>query len=113
MKKLLLVVAFLFILANAMTTTTDASAVVRVENDDNQVYQLEESDLKTIMNFLADNSNKKLELLIDYDSKVLQDIMYSLNVLDAPENYLIIYNNCSSDYKGKFYAKIKFIPIDT
>ena len=111
MKKLLLVVAFLFILANAMTTTTNASAIVRVENDDNQVYQLEESDLKTIMNFLADNSNKKLELLIDYDSNKLQEIMYSINVLDTPDNYLIIYNTESSDKDGKFYAKIKFLPI--
>lgn len=111
MKKLLLVFVALIVLSIPMMSTTSASALVRVENDDNQVYQLENSDLKTIMNFLANNSNKKLELWIDYNSNKLQEIMYSINVLDTPDNYLIIYNTESSDKDGKFYAKIKFLPI--
>ena len=109
MKKLLLVFVALIVLSIPMMSTTSASALVRVEN--NQVYQLEDSDLETIMNFLADNSNKKLELWIDYNSNKLQEIMYSINVLDTPDNYLIIYNTESSDKDGKFYAKIKFLPI--
>lgn len=111
MKKLLLVFVAFVVLSIPMMSTTNASALVRVENDDNQVYQLENSDLKTIMNFLANNSNKKLELWIDYDSKVLQNIMYSINVLDTPNNYLIIYNTESNNINGMFYAKIKFLPI--
>ena len=59
MKKLLLAFVALIVLSIPMMSTTSASALVRVENDDNQVYQLENSDLKTIMNFLANNSNKK------------------------------------------------------
>lgn len=109
MKKLLLVFVALIVLSISMMSTTSASVLVRVEN--NQVYQLEDSDLETIMNFLADNSNKKLELWIDYNSNKLQEIMYSINVLDTPDNYLIIYNTESSDKDGKFYAKIKFLPI--
>lgn len=109
MKKLLLVFVALIVLSIPMMSTTSASVLVRVEN--NQVYQLEDSDLETIMNFLADNSNKKLELWIDYNSNKLQEIMYSINVLDTPDNYLIIYNTESSDKDGKFYAKIKFLPI--
>lgn len=109
MKKLLLVFVAFVVLSIPMMSTTNASALVRVEN--NQVYQLEDSDLETIMNFLADKSNKKLELWIDYNSNKLQEIMYSINVLDTPDNYLIIYNTESSDKDGKFYAKIKFLPI--
>lgn len=111
MKKMLLVFAAFIVMSSTMMSTTNASALVRIENDDNQVYQLEDADLETIINFLADNSNKKLELWIDYKSKTLQDIMYSINVLDTPDNYLIIYNTKSSDVNGMFYAKIKFLPI--
>lgn len=111
MKKILLVFVAFIVLSIPMMSITSASAIVRVNNDDNQVYQLEDSDLETIINFLADNSNKKLELWIDYNSNKLQEIMYSINVLDTPDNYLIIYNTESSDKDGKFYAKIKFLPI--
>lgn len=111
MKKILLTMFAIMITMFAIVNVTNASALVRVDNDDEQIYELEGCDKDTIENFFIQNKNKKIELWIDSDSDTLKDLSDSINSMDNDQTYLVIYHNEMSEDNSYLYSKIKFLPI--
>lgn len=113
MKKLLFVTfaAFIFSLVS-FVNVSNASAVLRIAEDNNQAYELEGSDYDTIQNLLNENTGKKIEMWIDTDSNILQELSDAINSMDNKDTYLIIYQNEWSENNKYLYSKIKFLPIN-
>ena len=111
MKKLFFVMAAIMVSFVSFISTSSASAVVRVDYDNEQVYQMEGSDLDTVYSLLKDNEGKIIELWITSDSDVSDEISDSINYLED-ESYLLIYHNEWSENNEYLYSKFKCLPIE-
>lgn len=111
MKKLLFIVFAVVISVMSFIKVSDASAVVRVDGDDQQVYELERSDYETIEYFFETNQGKKMEMWLNTDSKVLKEISDVINNINNEKSYLLMYHNEWSDDNSYLYSKIKLLPI--